>query len=81
MPENAPTISKATMEDTARQINELAQTLYAVSQLEYHDKNFLTNPKSCCTQQQEYLRQIMRLASSLMGANACDKRRRFLPSA
>ncbi len=45
-----------------RQINAQAETLLAVQKLEYHDKNFLCNGKSCCNQQMEYLQNILRLS-------------------
>ena len=68
MSETMPNITKVTLKDQARQINEQAQVLLAVQELEYHDKNFLTNPKHCCQQQKEYLRSIIRLSASMMEA-------------
>ena len=52
----------------ARQIKAQAETLLAVQKLEYHDKNFLCNGKSCCSQQMEYLQNIMKLSSAMLGS-------------
>ena len=59
-------VTHVTRENRAKLINEKAQTLLAVQELEWNDKNFLTNPKSCCQMQKEYLKEIIRLSASII---------------
>lgn len=56
----------------ARRIYESAETLLAVSKLEYHDKNFLCNPKSTCIQQMEYLTHVMGLSREIDNNAGCQ---------